>query len=880
MATDLRDVRAELETLANIHARMQEAEETLRAIRNGEVDTLLRDEHDSETADAGRVFTLSSADRPYRMFVENMQEGAATLSATQLILFANPRLGALLGCPTSELVSRQLTDFVSERSASGLLTAINSDDHGTTLELRLARPDGGEVAVLVGVSSLDVEGERLTCLTFTDLTAEHGLLNEVRSSQQRFEALYKGAPVPAYTWQDSRDGLVLINYNDAAHAITGGAVASALGTNAHSYYADDLDLLVDLAQCLTDQVVKERTTSSLTAGAGSERHLQVTMVPVPPDLVVVHTQDITERWVAERGLRDSEERYRSIVENAQEGISIIDAQGLFTFANLRTATLLGRDVNSLTGMTAKDLVGPRRSPAADPSGGESTQYEISVIRPDHSTIELLISTAPIVLAGSEEPGTLCMMSDVSGLRHAEEELAHWALHDSLTGLPNRVLLVDRIDQAFSRASRAPGSVAALFCDLDGFKEINDSFGHHVGDEVLSVVAARLRTAVRPADTVARIGGDEFVILCEGLEDESIAFGIAARVLSSVAEEFTVGGHVIALSVSIGVAFARNDVSAELLGNADAAMYLAKQRGRNRTELFDEQLRKVASERISLIADLRHAVARDELRVHYQPIFALSGEELLGVEALVRWQHPVRGLLAPDVFIPAAESANLIGEIGAWVLAAACRQAARWAHCGPGGQPLHMAVNVSARQLAQGSSLVELVADELQSSKIDPSTLVLEVTESVVMDNAEATLSLLNQLKALGVKLAIDDFGTGYSSLIYLKRFPVDQLKVDRTFVGGLGENSDDAAIVASVVGLARAVGIVAIAEGVETSEQLATLQGLGCGCGQGYLWSRPLPAEELEEMMQIGAFQIPTQRSSTAGRKRQKALTNGSSLDL
>ena len=848
----LREIRTELQSLANIHARMQEAEETLRAIRNGEVDALFA--HDDGPPEAGRVFTLESADRPYRIFVENMQEGAATLSADQVILFANSRLGALLGCPASELVSQQLTTFVAGPGAPELADAIAAQ-HVATLEVTLTRPDGGEVCVLAGVASLEVDGERLTCLTFTDLTAEQELLNEVRASQQRFEALYKGAPVAAFTWQDGPDGLVLINHNDAAHDMTDGTVATAMGTNASAYYENNPDLLDDLARCLSDQVVKERATSTLASAGTPEKRLHITMVPVPPDLVVVHAQDITERWVAERALRESEERHRSIVENAQEGISIIDGAGTFTFANLRTAALLGRRVEELTGMQAQSLVGPRRgSDAGTLGGGEPTLYEISVIRPDNTSIDLLISTAPIMLSGSERPGTLCMMSDVSGLRQAEEELAHWALHDSLTGLPNRVLLVDRINQAFGRASRTPSTVAALFCDLDGFKDINDSFGHRVGDQVLSVVADRLRTAVRPADTVSRIGGDEFVILCEGMHDESIAFGIASRVLSSMSEELSIGGHSIALSVSVGVAFARNDVAAELLGNADAAMYLAKQRGRNRAELFDEQLRKAASERISLIADLRHAVARDELRLYYQPIFNLDTEQLLGVEALVRWQHPRRGLLAPDSFIPAAESANLIGEIGAWVLSAACRQAAKWDHSGVDGLPLHMAVNVSARQLAQGSGLVELVAEELRNADIDPATLVLEVTESVVMDNAEATLSLLNQLKSLGVRLAIDDFGTGYSSLIYLKRFPVDQLKVDRTFVSGLGENSDDAAIVASVVSLARAVGIVAIAEGVETQGQLAALQRLGCGCGQGYLWSRPVPADELEMMMRQGAF--------------------------
>jgi diguanylate cyclase (GGDEF)-like protein/PAS domain S-box-containing protein len=856
MATDLRQVRAELEALADIHARMQEAEETLRAIREGEVDALVVNSSDP----TAQVFTLSSADRPYRIFVENMREGAATLSAAGVVLYANQRLGDLLGCPPASVVSRLMSQFIATHNVNELVTAISSDDIGTTLELSLLRPDDSLVAVLMGVSRLDVDGERLTCLTFTDLTSEHRLLSEIRASQQRFEALYKGAPVPAHTWQNGPNGLVLIDYNDAAGHLSGGALTEAVGMTAASYYWNDPALVVDLSRCLSDQSVIERDTS-LPATAGSpEQHLHVTMVSVPPDLVVVHTQDITERWLAEAALRNSEERYRTIVENAQEGISILDAEGRFTFANVRMATLLGRDVSSLTGVSAEELIGTRHHAGlGEPDVDGNAQYEVSIIRPDNTSIDLLISTAPIAISGSGLAGSLCMMSDVSGLRQAEEELAHWALHDSLTGLPNRILLVDRIDQAFGRGARKPSSVAALFCDLDGFKEINDSYGHHVGDQVLNTVAARLRTAVRPADTVARIGGDEFVILCEGMVDAAIAFGIAARVLSSIAESFDIAGQALSLTVSVGVAFARSDSSAELLGNADAAMYLAKQRGRNRAELFDEQLRKVASERISLIADLRHAVARDELRVHYQPIFALDSEHLLGVEALVRWQHPERGLLAPDTFIPAAESAGLIGEIGAWVLQEACRQAARWAHSGKDGAPLHMAVNVSARQLALGSGFVELVADSLRDSAIDPASLVLEVTESVVMDNAEVTLMLLNELKTLGVRLAIDDFGTGYSSLIYLKRFPVDQLKVDRAFVSGLGDDPDDSAIVASVVSLARSVGIVAVAEGVETRQQLSALQQLGCGCGQGYLWSRPVPAGELEQMMLRGTFRIPDQ---------------------
>jgi EAL domain-containing protein (putative c-di-GMP-specific phosphodiesterase class I) len=289
----------------------------------------------------------------------------------------------------------------------------------------------------------------------------------------------------------------------------------------------------------------------------------------------------------------------------------------------------------------------------------------------------------------------------------------------------------------------------------------------------------------------------------------------------------------------------------LLRHAEIAMARAKEDGRDRTVLFDEELRDVTTDRLGLLADLRHAVARGELRLHYQPIVALDGQRVEGVEALVRWEHPQRGLVPPDEFISLAENRGLIVDIGRWVLREACRQAALWVNAGPDGKPLHMAVNVSALQLASGAGLVDSVAAVLRDSGVDPSVLVLEITETALMGNPEAALEILTRLKALGVNLAIDDFGTGYSSLVYLKRFPVDLLKVDRSFISGLGQNQEDSAIVASVVGLARAVGVVAVAEGVETIEQLVALQELGCEFAQGYLWSRPLPPAELEQAVLI-----------------------------
>ncbi|MGB9376138.1 MAG: PAS domain S-box protein, partial [Mycobacteriales bacterium] len=373
------------------------------------------------------IRVISSADGPYRSFVENMQEGAATVSSSGAVLFANERLGILLGCPPARLLTRQLIDFVAEADRVGLREAVGSARVGTTIEVELQRFDGDVVAALVGISHLDVDDEPVTCLTFTDLTAEHHLLAEVRASQQRFEALYEGAPVPAYIWQDCEAGLILVDYNEAADRLTGGTVANALGSVVNAYYGADPRLLADVKRCLKQQVVVERETVSLGAAPGEEQQLHITMVPVPPDLVVVHTQDVTESWLAERALRASEERYRTIVENAQEGISILDDKGRFTFANRRTAELLGQDARSLSGKEASQFLGTHVF-GDDRGRASSAQFEVTATRPDNSSIDLLVSTAPILLSEGGKPGSLCMLSDVSGIRQAEEELAHWALH--------------------------------------------------------------------------------------------------------------------------------------------------------------------------------------------------------------------------------------------------------------------------------------------------------------------------------------------------------------------------------------------------------------------------------------------------------------------
>jgi diguanylate cyclase (GGDEF)-like protein/PAS domain S-box-containing protein len=429
--------------------------------------------------------------------------------------------------------------------------------------------------------------------------------------------------------------------------------------------------------------------------------------------------------------------------------------------------------------------------------------------------------------------------DISERKEAELELSHAALHDTLTGLPNRALFLDRLGLALRRTERRSGSVAVLFCDLDRFKVVNDSLGHDAGDRLLVDVASRIGHALRPADTVARFGGDEFTILCEDIAGEIEAATIAQRIVDVFRDPFLLEDGEVFLATSVGIAIARgaDDRAQDLIRDADAAMYRAKERGKGRYEIFDEAMRADAVARLETESALRRALERGELLLHYQPAVDLATGAIRGLEALVRWQHPTRGLLAPAAFLPLAEETGLIVPIGEWVLREACTEAARW----PEG--LALSVNLSARQLAQ-PDLVATVRRALAETGTDPAMLCLEITESAVMESGAATTAQLRALKSLGVRLAIDDFGTGFSSLAHLRRFPVDMLKIDGTFVAGLGREPQDASIAAAVISLAHALGLSTVAEGVETEQQLDVLRRLGCDLGQGHLFARPQPAAE------------------------------------
>jgi diguanylate cyclase (GGDEF)-like protein len=458
-----------------------------------------------------------------------------------------------------------------------------------------------------------------------------------------------------------------------------------------------------------------------------------------------------------------------------------------------------------------------------------------------SIVSVLLCALILVLARSRERA-LGMVQEKTG------QLRHQALHDALTGLPNRVLALDRAQQMLARAHRQQIPVAALYVDLDGFKHVNDTFGHAAGDELLRIVAARLMTVVRESDTAARLGGDEFVVLLEGSTLDAGPELVAERLLEVLRQPYDMSeqlGRQLSVTASVGIAVGARASADELLSDADLALYGAKTSGRNRYVLFDSRMQTTSRDRLALEMDLADALESHQLFLLYQPTFDLRSQSVTGVEALIRWRHPTRGVISPVEFIPIAEDSGLIVPIGRWVLKEASRQASIWHHH---GHDIGIAVNVSARQL-DDDELIEDVRHALQESGLDPATLTLEVTETTLMRDADATAKRLGLLKELGVHIAIDDFGTGYSSLAYLRQFPADALKIDRSFIGGIATSKASAALIHTLVQLGKTLDIETLAEGIEDQAQLETLQREHCDQGQGFLFSRPLDVNGVEDFL-------------------------------
>jgi len=565
-------------------------------------------------------------------------------------------------------------------------------------------------------------------------------------------------------------------------------------------------------------------------------------------------EDISARVEAEHALREAERRYRSLFDNAIEGIFRTTPDGRYLDANPALARIYGfatpqELVASLRDIKSQLYVDPGRREEfmrIVKARGEISGFESRVFRKNGDAIWISENARAVF----DDDGRVLhyegTVEDITERRHNQARIEQQANYDALTGLANRSLLNDRLQQAIYTAASYGARLAVVFVDLDRFKFVNDTLGHDVGDRLLQVMAERLTAAVAETDTVARLGGDEFVLLLHGHAGQDTVATVLERLLPTIAAPLRYGQSDLEVTCSIGVALYPDDGSdpATLLKHADSAMYRAKEQGRNNFQFFTEELNRAIKERFDLESQLRRALERGQFELHYQPRVDLTTQRIIGAEALIRWHVPGRGMVSPATFIPVAEEIGLIGQISEWVLEAACAQNKRWLDA---GLPCAVSVNISPQQF-RGDALVPLIARVLYEARLDPGSLEIEITESTVMHAGERMVEMLHAIKKLGVHIAVDDFGTGYSSLSYLKRFPVDRLKIDRSFVQHITD-ADDAVIVRAIIALGHNLGLKVLAEGVETEAQLAFLRANDCDEMQGFYFSKPVSAWQMTKLL-------------------------------
>lgn len=830
------------------------------------------------TAPTARVGRLVRHVVHQRRVVDSLLEGVLICSPSDRVLYMNERAAEILGRPQEELLFKpfpfeelELADEDGNPLAHGDLASQTALRTGRPVEVvvqRMRRRDG-ELRWVEVFASLLAEppgaAPYAVVACFRDVTEERVAQAAHLAAERRRRQLLEHAT----------DGYLVVGEDLAVREASPSIErfwppAAIMGADATTLFHP------------ADRGAVHRALADARPAGKGTRHLELRLAPpgpdaatdddrwveatvtavpgdpvVPGDAVVVNLSEATARIRAERARRFAEERFRLGFEHGTVGMTITDLDGRILEVNPALCELFGMPAGDLVGTMVADRVHPddaaqRLVQRRRMFAGEIDRYrsERRYLRPDGTTVWCLLNVSLIRDDDGLPLYLFSQFQDITERKSHEAVLEHRVHHDVLTGLPNRRGLQLRLEGALDRAAAAGTKVAVLFLDVDRFKIVNDGLGHAAGDVILVETARRLAAGVRDGDTVARFGGDEFIVVCERVDDLEEADLLARRTTRLFERPFDVDGKPIFVSASCGIVLVDGTTTAEeALRDADAAMYEAKDRGRGRRQVFDERLRRVAAVRLDTEQALRLALDRQELRVVYQPVLALGdggAVGTVGVEALVRWDHPERGTLPPAEFIPAAEASGLILGIGAFVLQEALAQVSRWRiSVSP---TLWVAVNLSPRQLALGNP-VAMCQRALDAQGAAPDALRLELTESALMEDVDTSVRTLEELRDLGVTMAIDDFGTGYSSLAYLSRLPVDILKIDRSFVAGIGIDPHASEIVRTVTSLARAMDLETCAEGVERPDQLSVVTRLGCGLAQGFLWSPPLPHHELGEFL-------------------------------
>ncbi len=816
---------------------------------------------------------LSESELRFRTLAESAPDAILTVDAAGTLLFANQTAANLFGYPVAAMIGQSVTslipDYRPDRSRIG--------DNGAPARFGSTgrHASGRAVPFELTYGELVRDGKRLTTVFVRDLAERARTEEALRESEERFRRAALMSSDLIHEW-DRQSGRIswfgdidrILGYAEGEFPRNVEGFEKAIHPEDRARLLASVARHFETGEPFIEEYRVQRKDGSTLHWHHASALLRGSEGQGPRCLGTI--TDISSRREIEEALRLSEKRYRTLFERNLAGVYRSTLEGRMLDCNESFARIFGyasrEEVLQQTAWDFYQNPNDRDAAVAKLLERQSlTNYELCLKRKDGSAVWVLESEN--LIEGPD--GALSVIEgttiDITERKRAEEQVKHLAFHDPLTNLPNRLLFNDRLTLAVAQAHRHNQKLAVLFLDLDRFKVINDSLGHSVGDELLRQLAERIQEYVREGDTVARLGGDEFTLLVPGISAEEDAAKIARKVCDAIHDPFWIDGRELFVTTSLGVSVYPSDGhdAETLVRNADSAMYRAKEQGRDNYQLYTPAMNAKAIERLSLESRLRQAVANDELELHFQPFIDLRTAEVLGAEALIRWRHPELGLIPPGDFIPIAELSGLIVPIGEWVLRTACAEARKWHAQGFPG--LTVSVNLSSRQFQQ-ADLVSQVASALADTGLEADKLDLEITESNAMQNAEHSINTLWGLKKQGVRISMDDFGTGYSSLNYLKRFPIDRIKLDQSFVRDLPADKDDAAIAMAVIAMGQSLELIVIAEGVETEEQLAFLKGHECDQLQGFLLSRPLPPEAFESFLRKSRTAETRQEHSRFGR--------------